>query len=67
MAGLLRVLNNSQLDQLEAEKRAAEERQAAPLIQGIAAHLHRLWHPAWLAKKPIETKMLRALRQRNSE
>lgn len=67
MAGLLRVMGNGQLDQIEADKRAAEERQATPLMQGLAAHLHRLWHPAWMAKRPIEEKMLRALRQRNGE
>ena len=66
MAGLLQVASNYQLDQAE-QKRAAEQRQAEPVIVGLAAHLQRLWHPAWLAKKPIETKMLRALRQRNGE
>ena len=67
MAGLVRVLNNLQLDQLEASRREAEQRQQEPLIQGLAGHLHRLWNPAWLAKKPIEQKMLVALRQRNGE
>lgn len=67
MVGLLRVVSNSQLDQIEADKRAAEDRQAQPLIVGLAGHLHKLWNPAWLAKKPIEQKMLKALRQRNGE
>ena len=67
MAGLLQVLSNRQLDDLDAAKQAASDRQAQPLIVGLAAHLHALWSPAWMAKKPLETKMLRALRQRNGE
>jgi hypothetical protein len=63
--GLIRVLSNAELDQ--QSKRAAEARQQEPVIVGLAAHLHRLWTPAWEAKKPIETKMLKALRQRNGE
>jgi hypothetical protein len=67
MAGLLRVLGNAQLDQIEADKLAANNRQQDPVILGLAAHLRRLWHPAWLAKKPVEDRMLRALRQRNGQ
>lgn len=67
MAGLLRVLSNKQLDDIDAEKRAADERQAQPLIVGLAAHMHKLWNAAYLSKKPIEEKMLRALRQRAGE
>lgn len=67
MAGLLRVLSNGQLDQLEADRRQAEERNAQPLMQGLAAHMHKLWSAAYLAKKPIEEKMLKALRQRTGE
>jgi hypothetical protein len=49
------------------EKRDTEARQATPLIMGLAAHLHSLWEPARIAKKPIEDKMLVCLRQRNGE
>jgi hypothetical protein len=43
------------------------DRQNDPLIVGLAAHLRRLWEPAKRAKLPIETKMFKALRQRNGE
>lgn len=66
MVGLVRVVSNSAMVAEEA-KQAALQRQAAPLLLGLAAHLRRLWDPAQEAKKPIEDKMLRALRQRNGE
>lgn len=64
-AGLVRIQTNGELQ--AQERQEANIRQQAPLIQGLAAHLHALWEPARLAKKPIETKMLRALRQRNGQ
>jgi hypothetical protein len=65
--GFLRVVSNEQLDQMEAEQRAAETRQQQPLILGLASHLRTLWDAAYEAKKPIERKMLKALRQRVGE
>ena len=65
MVGLVRFTSNAQLQ--EQERREAEQRQATPVIQGLAAHLRRLWEPALMAKKPIEDKMLKALRQRNGQ
>ena len=66
--GLVRILGNAELAQQEqATRQAAQDRQAAPLIVGLAAHLHTLWEPARLAKKPIENRMLVSMRQRNGE
>ena len=67
MAGLVRIENNAQLDSRQQAETAAQDRQNDPLIVGLAAHLRRLWEPAKRAKLPIETKMFKALRQRNGE
>lgn len=70
MAGLnfLRVVDNASLVQQEEEAaRAVNERQADPLILGLAGHLRSCWDAAKMAKDPIETAMLMALRQRNGE
>lgn len=69
-AGLqfLRVVSNDQLVlQEQAADRALQERQNQPLILGLAAYLKRCWEAAKIAKQPIETEMLKALRQRNGE
>ena len=70
MAGLsfLRVVDNPTLRQQEEEtQRAMAERQAAPLVQGLSAYLRSAWEAAKRAKDPIETSMLKSLRQRNGE
>jgi hypothetical protein len=70
-AGLsfLRVVNNEDLKRQEdAEKdRALQERQNEAYILGLSAYLRECWDAAQQSKKPIEYKMLRALRQRNGE
>jgi hypothetical protein len=67
VVGLVRIENNAQLTARQTAESAAQERQNDPLIVGLAAHLRRLWEPAKRAKLPIETKMFKALRQRNGE
>lgn len=71
MAGLtfLRVVSNSEMLRQEKEiaDRALQERQNQPVILGLAAHLRLCWDVARLAKRPIEQKMLAAMRQRNGE
>ena len=71
MAGLslLRVVSNSELDRREKElaDKALAERQNSSLMLGITAYLKECWDAAEIAKKPIETKMLQAMRQRNGE
>ena len=71
MAGLtfLRVVNNTELARQERETtdRALQERQNQPVILGIAGYLRKCWDVAQMAKRPIEQKMLQALRQRNGE
>jgi hypothetical protein len=71
MAGLtfLRVVNNAELarQEQEASDRALAERQNQPVMLGLAAYLRACWDVAYMAKKPIEREMLRALRQRNGE
>jgi hypothetical protein len=64
---MLRVVSNSELDrQAQAERdRAAQEAQANPLLIGITGYMRACWDAARMAKQPIETQMLKALRQRN--
>lgn len=72
MAGLsmLRVVSNDELvrrDEEELEREALAERQNQPLMLGLAAHLRECWDAAKMAKRPIEQRMLKAMRQRNGE
>jgi hypothetical protein len=71
MAGLtfLRVVSNSDLakQEKEATNRALQDRQNQPVILGLAGYLRQCWDVARLAKRPIEYKMLAAMRQRNGE
>lgn len=50
----------------ESKKRAAEQN-AQPIIQGLAAHVKSRWDTARLAKRELEERMLKGLRQRNGE
>jgi hypothetical protein len=65
----LRVVDNATMVQQEREedKRSLEERQNEPLFLGITAHLKECWDAAKRAKKPIESIMLKGMRQRNGE
>ena len=71
MAGLtfLRVVSNDELVKQEqaAAAQALADRQNQPMIIGLSAYLRQCWDVAQQAKKPIEQKMLMALRQRNGE
>lgn len=71
MAGLtfLRVVNNTELARQEREvtDRAIQDRQNQPVILGLASYLRECWDAAQMAKRPLEQKMLQALRQRNGE
>jgi len=48
-------------------QRALQERQSEPLVLGLAAYLKTSFEAAKRSKNPIETAMLKALRQRNGE
>jgi len=71
MVGLtfLRVVSNADLakQEQEATNRALQERQNQPVILALAGYLRQCWDVARLAKRPIEYKMLAAMRQRNGE
>jgi len=71
MAGLtfLRVVSNADLEkqEREASDRALQERQNQPVILGLTGYIRECWDAAYIAKRPIEDIMLRALRQRNGE
>ena len=71
MVGLrmLRVVGNAELVKEEeaAAKAALQDRQNEPYILGLHSHIRECWDAAKDAKNPIETIMLKALRQRNGE
>jgi len=71
MAGLnfLTVIDNDTLVREEKQEadRAARERQAEPLMLGLGSYLRGAFEAAKRSKDPIETSMLKALRQRNGE
>lgn len=70
MAGLVVIKTNSQLDaeaKAQADQKALAAQQAMPHIVGLAAYVRQCWEDARDAKQPIETKMLKALRQRIGE
>jgi len=67
---IMRVFSNDQLNKFEAEEQArreAQERQNAPVVSQLASYVRSCWEPARIAKQPIETRMLKAKRQRNRE
>lgn len=69
-ATVLRLFNGTQLDKFAAEEQArrdAQDRQNTPLITNLGAYVRSCWDPARVAKMPIETRMLKAKRQRNGE
>lgn len=71
MVGLsvLRVVSNDELVRREREAADAElaARQNTPFMLGLVAYLKTCWEAAKDAKNPIETKMLKAVRQRNGQ
>ena len=71
MVGLrmLRVVGNAELvaEEEAAAKAALQDRQNEPYILGLHSYIQECWHAAKEAKDPIETVMLKALRQRNGE
>lgn len=70
MAGLVVNRTPAQLDAEDARAAAAKavvDRQQAPILTGLAAHVRRCWEEARDAKMPIERMMLKALRQRRGE
>ena len=72
MAGLnfLRVVDNASLVQQEQDavvRKEMQDRQAEPLMLGLASYLKMAFEAAKNAKNPIETAMLKALRQRNGQ
>lgn len=71
MAGLpiLRVVSNDELARQEKAALEAEvaARQNVPMILGLTGYVRTCWDAARDAKGPIETLMLKAMRQRNGE
>lgn len=68
MQGGLAIIPVRRASDLEREAREASERQQQqPVIQGLAAHVHRRWEAAKRAKLPIEQDMLERLSQRRGE
>lgn len=67
---IMRTFSNDQLskfDQEEQARKAAMDKQNAPVISKLAAYVRSCWDPALQAKLPIETRIIKAKRQRNRE
>ena len=66
---MLQVIDNATLVKQEKELRdkALADRQADSVVLGITSYLRTCWDAAKRSKKPLETVMLKALRQRNGE
>lgn len=68
MNGGLALMPVSRVSDIEAEaKRQANEQNAQPVVQGLAAHVTKRWQVSRLAKRELEERMLQGLRQRNGE
>lgn len=66
LGGLIEVRSLSRM--LDDEKRAAEEANAAPMIEGLALHIRRCWQEAKDAKEEtVEPLLLKSIRQRRGE
>ena len=66
LGGLIEVRSLSRM--LDDEKREAEEANALPDIEGLAAYIRRCWQEAKDAKEDkIEPRLLKAIRQRKGE
>jgi hypothetical protein len=61
MPALIRVESNDQIARQEA---AALANPTQPVIIELAAHVGTCWQAAYQAKQPIQTRMLKCLRQR---
>jgi hypothetical protein len=65
MAALIPVARASDLE-AESKKRS-DAMQNTPVIQGLASHIRSRWDSARTAKRDLEERMLKCLRQRNGE
>lgn len=66
VGGILDIKSAAQL--IEEERAKAEEENAEPMVQGLAAHIRRCWYEAKTAKEnTVEPRMLKSLRQRRGE
>jgi hypothetical protein len=69
VGGIMPIISNSQLERNEEErKKAAEQANNAPVIQGLAHHIRKCWTSARTAKQmTVEQRMLQSIRQRRGE
>lgn len=69
VGGIMPIVSNSQLEKNETERRrAAEEANNAPIVQGLASHIRKCWESARRAKEQtVEQRMLQSIRQRRGE
>lgn len=65
--GMLRVMNNSQINEMQRQQREAENPVKLQVISGLAAHIRRSWSAAKDAKQEHQQTMLRCLRMRKGE
>jgi hypothetical protein len=68
MATGIALIPVARASDLEAEsKRRSDDLQNQPVIQGLASHVRTRWDSARIAKRQLEERMLKCVRQRNGE
>lgn len=65
--GMLRVMNNSQIDAMQRQQREEQNPIKMQVVSGLAAHIRRAWSAAKDAKQEHQRTMLRCLRMRRGE
>lgn len=66
--GLLRVVNNEQLNKQDTQKReGTKDIESEPLLTGLAAHIKNHWSSAKNTKWFVEERLLKCLRQRKGK
>lgn len=68
-SGLVRVLNNDKLDEMnkKRDQAKAESVQNQPVVQSLATHLQMHWESAKNTKWFVEERLLKCLRQRKGK
>lgn len=67
LGGILPAAGNAAIELEEAMRQEAQEAQNQPIIEGLAGHIRQVWETNKRAKRDIEERMLKAMRQRRGE
>ena len=65
--GIIPMLNNQQLDQMEAANAPVQPTPEAPKMSGLAGYIRTCWQKAYDHKSAVQTQLLKNLRVFNQE